>query len=109
MATMVIVETSVFSRRIQELLSDDEYLDLQEALVTRPNLGDLIPGSGGLRKMRWGLKSRGKRGGVRVIYYWAVTTEQLRMLYVYPKGRQEGLTPAQLQALRGVVERWDDE
>jgi len=63
MATMVIVEASVFSRRIQELLSDDENRDLQEALVTRPNLGELIPGSGGLRKMRWGLKGRGKRGG----------------------------------------------
>lgn len=106
---MVIVETSVFSRRIQELMSDDEYRDLQDALVTRPNLGDLIPGSGGLRKMRWGLKSRGKRGGVRVIYYWAVATEQLRLLYVYPKGRQEDLTRAQVYALRGVVERWDDE
>lgn len=106
---MVIVETAVFSRRIQELMNDDEYLDLQDALVVRPNLGELIPGSGGLRKMRWGLKGRGKRGGVRVIYYWAVATEQLRMLYVYPKGRQEDLTPAQLHALRGVVERWNDE
>lgn len=104
---MVIVETSVFSRRLQELMNDDEYLDLQEALVARPNLGELIPGSGGLRKVRWGLKDRGKRSGVRVIYYWAVAAEQLRMLYVYAKGRQEDLTPAQLQVLRGVVERWD--
>ena len=106
---MVIVETSVFSRRIQELMSDDAYMELQDALVTRPNLGDLIPGSGGLRKMRWGLKGRGKRGGVRLIYYWAVASEQIRMLYVYPKRRQEDLTLAQLDALRGVIERWDDE
>ena len=106
---MVIVETSVFSRRIQELMSDDAYMELHEALVTRPNLGELIPGSGGLRKMRWGLKGRGKRGGVRLIYYWAVASEQIRMLYVYPKRRQEDLTLAQLDALRGVIERWDDE
>ncbi len=90
-------------------MSDDEYAELQETLIARPDLGDLIPGSGGLRKVRWGLDSRGKRGGVRVIYYWAVGVEQLRMLYVYSKGRQENLKPTQLKALREIVERWNDE
>ena len=67
---MVIVETLIFTKLIRELMSDDEYKDLQEALVNRPDLGDLIQGSGGLRKVRWKLKGSGKSGGVRVIYYW---------------------------------------
>ncbi len=63
---MVIIETSVFTRRIQELMSDEEYAELQETLATRPDMGDLIPCSGGLCKVRWGFEGRGKRGGVRV-------------------------------------------
>lgn len=66
---MVIVETSLFTRLIKSLMSDEEYRVLQEALVSRPALGDLIPGSGGLRKVRWNTTGQGKRGGVRVIYY----------------------------------------
>jgi hypothetical protein len=66
---MVIIETSVFTRLIQELMSDEGYRALQEVLITRPESGDLIKGSGGLRKIRWKLEGQGKRGGVRVIYY----------------------------------------
>ena len=103
---MVIVETPVFTKLIQALMSDDEYKDLQEALVTRPDLGDLIKGSGGLRKVRWSLEGKGKSGGVRAIYYWAVNDEHLRMLYVYPKGKQENLSKDQLKQLKAIVERW---
>jgi hypothetical protein len=106
---MVIVETSVFTRLIAELMSDEQYAELQEALVARPKLGVLIPGSGGLRKVRWALGGTGKRGGVRVIYYWAVRAEQLRMLYIYPKGRRENLTKDQLAALKQIIMRWHDE
>jgi len=67
---MVIVETSIFTRQVQDLLSDDEYRSLQITLAKRPEVGALIEGSGGLRKVRWALAGRGKRGGVRVIYYW---------------------------------------
>lgn len=56
--------------------------------------------------MRWKLEGQGKRGGVRVIYYWMVSDEQIRMLYVYPKNKQENLTADQLAALRKIVERW---
>jgi mRNA-degrading endonuclease RelE of RelBE toxin-antitoxin system len=69
---MIIVETSIFTRQVQVLLDDDDYRRLQTTLVLRPDAGDLIPGGGGLRKIRWGAKGRGKRGGVRTIYYWAV-------------------------------------
>ena len=103
---MVIVETSIFTRLIKELMSDDEYRELQEALVNQPDMGDLIQGSGGLRKVRWRLQGRGKSGGVRAIYYWAVDESHIRMLYVYPKGKQENLTPAQLKQLKILIERW---
>ena len=72
---MVIIETSIFTRQVQALLAEAEYRQLQTALVNWPQLGSIIPGSGGLRKIRWVLTGRGKRGGVRVIYYWAVTQE----------------------------------
>jgi hypothetical protein len=106
---MVIVETSIFTRLINELMSDDEYRDFQEVLVNRPDMGDLIRGSGGLRKVRWKLEGRGKSGGVRIIYYWVTADDQIRMLYVYPKGKQENLTQEQLALLRKIVERWSDE
>lgn len=101
---MVIIETSVFTRQIQKLLTDEEYAKLQADLVRRPDAGVVIPGSGGLRKLRWGLAGRGKRGGVRVIYYWAVRQDQLLMLLMYPKNVQDDLTPEQVRALRRIVE-----
>ncbi len=87
-------------------MSDDEYRQLQEALITRPDMGDIIKSSGGIRKVRWKLEGRGKSGGVRVIYYWAVADEQLLMLYTYPKSKKENLTKEQVAMLREVVERW---
>jgi hypothetical protein len=65
---MVIVETSIFTRQVQSLLNDEEYRQLQAILTVRPEMGVVIPGSAGLRKARWGYRSAGKRGGVRVIY-----------------------------------------
>lgn len=77
---MVIIETSVFTRCVKELLNDDQYSELQTALVVRPDAGDLIPGSLGLRKLRWKIEGGGKRGGMRVIYYWLTADDQLYML-----------------------------
>ncbi len=100
---MVIIETSVFTRQVRELLSDQEYRELQIALVNRPNAGSVIVGSGGLRKIRWAMKGKGKRGGSRVIYYWAVTQEHLLMLLIYSKSERENLTREQLKTLRKIV------
>jgi len=72
LSRVVIIETPIFTKLIQNLMSDDEYKELQEALVSRPDLGDIIKGSGGLRKVRWRLDGRGKSGGIRAIYYWVV-------------------------------------
>lgn len=63
------VETKLFTRLVQEYLSDDEYSRLQEALAASPEAGSIIPGSGGVRKIRWDEAGRGKRGGLRVIYF----------------------------------------
>ncbi|PKO22664.1 MAG: hypothetical protein CVU38_08170 [Chloroflexi bacterium HGW-Chloroflexi-1] len=101
---MVIVETSVFTRQVQALLSDDEYRQLQAVRVERPDLGPVIPGGGGIRKVRWATRGQGKRGGARVIYYWAVAHDQLLMLFMYAKSEQEDLTPGQIKILRKVVE-----
>lgn len=101
---MVILETTVFTKQVVKLLTDEEYQQLQLELMRRPDVGVVIPGSGGLRKVRWSMPGRGKRSGARVIYYWAVAHEQLLMLLIYPKNVQEDLTPAQGKLLRQIVE-----
>jgi len=103
---MVIIETRLFTKLIKELLRDDQYKKLQEALVNRPDMGDLIKDSGGLRKVRWHLEGTGKSGGIRVIYYWVVDNQHIRMLYAYPKGKQENLTKEQIAQLKTIVARW---
>jgi hypothetical protein len=101
---MVIIETSVFTRRVQALLTDEEDRELQVALINRPTAGTLIEGGGGLRKVRWALPGRGKRGGTRVIYYWAVEQGQLLMLFMFAKNERDDLSPAQRKTLRQIVE-----
>lgn len=100
---MVFVETSIFTRQVQEFLSDDAYKDLQQELAKRPEIGSIIPGSGGLRKLRWRGQGRGKRGGVRVIYYWATQEDQILMLFIYPKNVRDDLSSSQLKSLRDLV------
>jgi hypothetical protein len=101
---MIFVETSVFTRRVIELLTDDEYRKLQGILSGHPDAGKVIPSSGGIRKIRWAAQGQGKRGGVRVIYYWFVDKDRILMLYLYPKKERGDLTPVQLRALRDIVE-----
>jgi len=101
---MVIVETSIFTRQVQKLLKDDDYRELQITLAERPDMGAVMVGSGGIRKTRWAAQGQGKRGGVRVIYYWAVKQERLLMLLMYPKSERDDLTKEQLKILRKIVE-----
>lgn len=101
---MIFIETSAFTRHLQTLLPDDEYGRLQNALSVRPDWGDTISGSGGIRKLRWQSSGRGKRGGARVIYYWAVKRDTILMLAVYSKNEKTDLTPDQIKVMRRIVE-----
>ncbi|MCA1791962.1 MAG: type II toxin-antitoxin system RelE/ParE family toxin [Thioalkalivibrio sp.] len=101
---MEIVETSVFTRRVQDLLDWDSYRLLQLELADRPERGRIIPGTGGIWKMRWEGSGSGKRGGTRVIYYWVREREIILLLLIYSKTDQEDLTPDQSKVLRRLVE-----
>jgi mRNA-degrading endonuclease RelE of RelBE toxin-antitoxin system len=102
---VVIVETSIFTRRVVRLLDDESYRLLQAELLQDPEKGALMRGSGGLRKLRWAIPGRGKRGGVRLIYYWAVSKDRFLMLLIYDKAEQDDLTADQVRQLRQLVER----
>lgn len=102
---MRFVETPVFTRAISDALEEDEHRALQMALVLRPEQGAIIRGSGGLRKLRWGLAGRGKRGGARLIYYWDKPTETFYMLYAYTKQEQGDLTADQVKVLGRLVRK----
>ena len=101
---MVIIETPIFTRRIQAILSDEEYRLLQIQLINKPDCGKVIRGSGGLRKLRWSGGGHGKRGGIRIIYYWFVAEETLLLLFAYSKREQDDLTPEQLKQLKKLVQ-----
>ncbi len=102
---MILIETHIFTRKLKTLLPDDEYRKLQHELVLRPEVGNIIPGSGGVRKLRWAGSGRGKRGGVRVIYYWFPQKDVILMLLMYPKSEQNDLTSKQVKTLRNLIER----
>ena len=98
-------ETALFTRRIIQLLSDDEYAKLQHVLALDPATGDLISGTRGLRKLRWhhADRGKGKRGGIRVIYYWHSKGSLVYMLLAYSKGEQDDLTPREKRLLSALV------
>lgn len=101
---MTFYETDIFTGQIVNLVDDDSYTELQTRLITDPEAGDLIPRSRGLRKIRWKAQGRGKRGGIRVIYY-LVHHEEIFMLYAYPKNAREDITRDQARKLRMLVEQ----
>ncbi len=94
------VETKLFTRLVQEYLSDDEYSKLQQALLANPEAGAVIAGSGGVRKLRWGAAGRGKRGGIRVIYFLRTRQGQIWMLTLYPKNVTENIPAHVLKQIK---------
>lgn len=100
---MEFIETPTFTRAITLLMSDDAYASMQIALVQNPALGDVIRGGGGIRKLRHAQSGRGKRGGVRVIYYWLSEDHQIYMLLAYAKSVKDTLSAQELSVLRELV------
>jgi hypothetical protein len=99
------LETSVFTRQITGLLSDEEYSALQGSLIVNPEAGDLIPGTGGLRKVRWlePKRGKGKRSGARIIYYWVEPKGLIYMLLAYSKGDRDDLSAREKKVLRQLI------
>ena len=102
---MIFIETPLFTREIKKILSDEEYHKLQFALIFRPDTGKIIPGSNGLRKLRWQIPGKGKRGGLRIIYYWD-EPDTIYMIFPYKKVAKEDLTKAQIRKLSRIVKEW---
>lgn len=98
------VETKLFTRLVQEYLSDDEYSKLQQALLGDPESGAIIPGSGGVRKLRWGVPGRGKRGGIRVIYFLRTRQGQIWMLTLYAKNVAENIPANVLKQIKDEID-----
>jgi mRNA-degrading endonuclease RelE of RelBE toxin-antitoxin system len=103
---MIFIETPIFTEELLNLLSDEEYAEFQEYLADNPLAGDIIQQTGGLRKVRWSAQGKGKRGGVRIIYYHLSADSQIRLILIYKKGIQDDLTSDQKKIIRQLNERW---
>jgi mRNA-degrading endonuclease RelE of RelBE toxin-antitoxin system len=103
----VFIELPPFERHRASYLDDDDFRSLQNLLMLQPEVGDLIPGTGGLRKLRFGdaRRGKGKRGGLRVIYYWWNTRSQIWLFTVYNKDEMADLTPLQRKALKEMIKQ----
>ena len=99
------IESSVFERVLPAYLDDDEYSELQQFLIQNPEAGELVPGSGGVRKVRWARPGMGKRGGLRVIYFVRYQPNEFWMLTLYAKAKREGV-PGHI--LRQLLEAFRD-
>ena len=105
---MIFLETHVFTRQVLKAMDDESYRGLQSHLAAHPESGDLIRGSGGLRKIRWSGAGRGMQGGTRTIYYWD-SGDMILMLFLYKKNERSDLTSEQLSVLRKIVGEFKDE
>jgi hypothetical protein len=103
---MEFFEAPAFTRYVSSYLTDDEYREMQGRLATAPEAGDMIPGTGGFRKLRWADPKRGKgqRGGLRLIYYYFPGERQIWFITLYGKNEASDLTPKQKQALKSAIE-----
>lgn len=100
---MEFIEYPLFTRNLSLLRDDDGYLELQLHLMERPESGVVIPGSGGLRKLRWAGSGRGKRGGLRLIYYYVTAEGEILLLHLYAKNETENLDAAMTKQLKQHV------
>ncbi len=102
---MTFIETKIFTQQITSLMSDPEYRILQNDLLADPKAGNVIENSGGLRKIRFGIKGRGKgkRGGVRIIYFYHDVKDRIYLLVSYRKNEKDDLSAKELEILRNIT------
>ena len=100
---MIVEEDPEFTDKALRLIGDEGIFDIQVYLLDQPDAGDIIPGSGGCRKLRWAAKGHGKRGGARVIYYWVTDDDRILLLDIYAKNEAEDLSAARLQQLKRKI------
>ena len=105
LAMFTFIESSIFERILPVYLDDDEYSELQQFLMQNPEVGELVPGSGGVRKVRWARPGMGKRGGLRIIYFVRYQPNEFWMLTLYAKSKREDI-PAHI--LKQLLEAFRD-
>jgi len=98
------IETRLFTKLTQKYLDEDTYSGIQSHLIVNPEAGDLVPGSGGVRKLRWSLRDRGKRGGVRIIYYARTRQGQIWMLTLYNKSEESNIPAHTLRLIKEEID-----
>lgn len=101
-----ICKTRIFTELVNEYLDDEEYRKFQNYLTKNPSVRDLIQGTGGLRKIRWGLENKGKRSGVRIIYYWQKSEDQIYLMTIYAKNELKDLSTSEKNILKKMIEKW---
>lgn len=105
----IFIESTIFEKFRDEYLSDEEFRLFQAELMTNPKQGDVIQGTGGLRKVRVAIKGKGKRGGSRVIYYFLDDKQRFYLLTIYGKSEMADLTSDQKKQLKIFMEAWRNE
>ena len=98
------IETKLFTRLFDEIFSDEDLARLQGFLIENPEVGDVIPGSSGVRKMRWAIPGRGKRGGLRIIYYLRSRQGQIWLLTLYPKSETDSIPGRILRQIKDEID-----
>ena len=105
---MIFIESKIFEKLREKYLDDDNYKGLQNFLREQPLVGDVIQGTGGLRKLRWSAKGKGKRGGVRTIYLYITEKSHIHFLTLYAKNEVSDLTVNEKKILKHIVEELKD-
>jgi hypothetical protein len=101
---MIFIESKLFEKLRPKYLEDTEFYHLQDFLLSRPTAGDVVQGTGGLRKLRWSLRNRGKRGGVRILYLYITPRSHIHLLTLYAKNEASDLTAEEKKILKRIIE-----